>query len=337
MNRPFEPSLRAWLVLPAIAFLALACGDNGDEESPEPSPTLPAAQDNLPSGAPLSADRIQELAAFFSDQPLTGGQVAPRSYKWVTEDVAMFLQFDRPNPAEATALRYIGISVKGVFCVEAQPDEAFTHFHQLDAPAYAEGHGGEPGEEGYWLMWVAVDEFEVQGREVNPGVDYGFSPTPPPACGADVPAADFDAPGARRLNPDEIATLASFVQDQPLTGGQVAPRMYGWVNEDVSIFIQWDRGNPSGTAGFNASEATTPRFFGVSVKGEFCQSDLPSGDFPHFHRVNAPTYAEGHGGPPGEPGYWLLWVATDSFDLQGRQVEPGVDRDFARIPIEESC
>ena len=45
-----------------------------------------------------------------------------------------------------------------------------------------EGHGHEAGDEGYWLMWVATDNLDVQGRQVSPGVDRDFSPTPPPKC-----------------------------------------------------------------------------------------------------------------------------------------------------------
>ena len=48
------------------------------------------------------------------------------------------------------------------------------------ATEYKHGHGSKAGEEGYWFMWVATGEFDVQGRHVKPGVDRGFSPTPPP-------------------------------------------------------------------------------------------------------------------------------------------------------------
>jgi hypothetical protein len=45
-----------------------------------------------------------------------------------------------------------------------------------------EGHGHEAGDEGYWLMWVAANNLDVLGRQVSPGVDRDFSPTPPPKC-----------------------------------------------------------------------------------------------------------------------------------------------------------
>jgi hypothetical protein len=122
-----------------------------------------------PTGVFLDPEEIAELAATFDDQPLTGGQVAPRVSKFVNPNVFVFLQFDNPDLAQATALRYVGIGVKGVFCAEAQPDRSFTHFHRYDAPEYAEGHGGDPGAQGYWLSWVAVDSFEARRPQDRAG------------------------------------------------------------------------------------------------------------------------------------------------------------------------
>lgn len=281
-------------------------------------------------GKPLSANDIAALAAQFTDQPLTGGQTAPRLYRWVNDRVAVFLQFDSSDPAKATALRYIGVSVKGVFCAEDQPggpDGGFPHFHRLEAAEYAQGHGGPPGTPGYWLSWVAVDRFaQRDGRQVAPGVDYEFSPTPPPpTCGPTPPKPDFPGPGARPLSKQDITTLAGLFGDNLLTGGQTAPRQYRWVNQDMAIFVQFDKGTPG--------EATALRYVGISVRGEFCKSKQPSRDFPHFHRVDAAEYAKGHGQAAGDRGYWLLWVATDSFaQRDGRQVHPGVDREFSPTP-----
>ncbi|MEX0805423.1 MAG: hypothetical protein WD688_19215, partial [Candidatus Binatia bacterium] len=136
------------------------------------SPSQTPKTTGVPRGKPLSKTAITALGALFNENPLTGGQTPPRAHKWVNENVSVFLQFDRPDPAEATALRYIGIGVKGVFCAEAQPDKAFTHFHRYDAPKYSEGHGRNPGDQGYWLLWVTTDEFDLRGRKVKPGVDY---------------------------------------------------------------------------------------------------------------------------------------------------------------------
>jgi hypothetical protein len=288
-------------------------------------PPLQASEVGVPHGKPLGKTEIAALGALFSENPLTGGQVPPRAHRWVNENVSIFLQFDRPNSAEATALRYIGIGVKGVFCSEAQPDKAFTHFHRYDAPKYSEGHGRNPGDQGYWLLWIAADEFDLRERKIKPGVDYEAFPTPPPSCGSNVPKVNFTPPGADKLTREEITKLAALFNDNPLTGGQVAPRAHKWVNEKVSIFLQFDNPKPA--------EATTLRYIGIGVSGDFCKSKQPHVDFPHFHKFDAPTYSEGHGRNPGEQGIWLLWVATDEFDLRGRKVRPGVDREFAPLKV----
>jgi plastocyanin len=282
-------------------------------------------------GEPLSKDEIAELFAVFNDEALTGGQVAPRIAKFVNPNVFIFLQFDAPTADEATALRYIGIGVKSVFCEETQPDVSFTHFHRYEAAEYGEGHGGDPGADGYWLTWVAVDPFEARdGRQVRPGVDYEFSPTPPPSCEDNVPEPSFNPPDADDLTPEEIQELAGLFGDEVLTGGQVAPRIAKWTSETNFIFAQFDDRDPAA--------ATALPYVGIGVKGIFCTENLPSRDFPHYHRVSAPEYGEGHGGDPGESeGYWLLWVATDSFESRdGREITPGVDREFALIPA-PSC
>lgn len=287
-----------WWVLGGVLLLAVAgCGGGGEPSGGSPSSAAPAPE---PVGKPLSANEIVELAAQFGDQPLTGGQTAPRLYRWVNDRVAIFLQFDSSDLAKATALRYIGVSVKGVFCAEDQPggpDGGFPHFHRLEAAEYAQGHGGPPGAKGYWLSWVAVDRFaQRDGRQVSPGVDYEFSPTPPPpACGPNQPKADFPGPGAKPLSKQDIAALATLFGDNPLTGGQTAPRQYRWVNRDVAIFVQFDKGTPT--------EAAALRYVGISVRGEFCLSKQPAKDFPHFHRVDAPEYAKGHGQAAGDRGY----------------------------------
>ena len=319
--------LRARTLAVAVALTVAGCG-----HSAAPSGTAagtasaPAAG---PTGSPLSHDDIAALAAQFHDQPLTGGQHAPRLYRWVSDKVLMFLQFDNPDPAKATALRYIGIAVTGVFCAEDQPggpNGGFPHFHRLDAVDYAHGHGGPPGTVGYWLSWVAVDTFTLKdGRQVKPGVDYQQAPTPAPTCGANVPRADFAGPGAKALTGEDVAALWPLFGDQPLTGGQRAPRQYRWANANTLIFLQFD--NP------DASKATALRYIGIAVKGGFCKSTQPTPDFPHFHRVDAPDYAHGHGGPPNAAGYWLLWLATDTFTTHdGRQVRPGVDRQLSPTP-----
>src|SRR5215211_1578499 len=169
MTRLHRPSLYAAGLLSAVLLFLVACG-SGNDKSPTVVPAT-ATPDPLPHGSALAKPDIDELAALFPDNPLIGGQSAPRIYKWVNDDVAVFLQFDKARVAEATALRYYGISVKGVFCSEARPDRAFTHFDSLNAPAYGLGTPSA-GEKGYWLTAVAVDTFtNAQGKQVKPGVD----------------------------------------------------------------------------------------------------------------------------------------------------------------------
>src|SRR5262245_48803692 len=98
-------------LLVAVGFTAAACG-HGGQPATAPVPVSPSAAG--PHGAALSHDDIAAVAAQFTDQPLTGGQRAPRRYRWVNDKGLVFLQFDNPDPAKATALRYVGIAVNYV-------------------------------------------------------------------------------------------------------------------------------------------------------------------------------------------------------------------------------
>jgi hypothetical protein len=260
---------------------------------------------------------VPSLFALFGDIPFNGGQVAPRQYRWVNDNVLIFVQFDRPRANEARALRYVGISVKGTFCAEAQPGGAssgFTHYHRVTAPTYGQGHGGPPGTNtGYWLLWLAVDEFDTPAGRIEPGVDYAFSPTPAPACGANVLRPDFVGPAQHRPSRAEIRQLAAFFPDNPFRGGQTAPRFYRWVNGDVLVWLQFDK--PS------LKKATTLRFIGIAKRGRFCDTDRGHADFTYFHRLRAATYAKGRGGKRGEPGLWHLALSVNPSS-------PGVARSF---------
>jgi plastocyanin len=276
------------------------------------------------SGSPTaSANHVPSLAALFADNPLTGGQVAPRSYRWVNERVSIFVQFDRPtNPR---ALRYVGLSVKSTFCAETQNGGAnggFTHFHRLESPTYAQGHGGPPGSQGYWLLWASVDEFAAgDGREIKPGVDYGFAPTPPPACGSS-PAPTFSGPGAHRLKSAEIKRLAAQFTDNPFRGRQTPPRLYRWVTGDTLVFLEFDKADPA--------KARSLRYIGVAQRGRFCADGRSHADFTYFHRLRAQKYAKGRGGKAGEAGFWHVALAADNFRMPWGNVVPGVDRRYNR-------
>jgi plastocyanin len=310
--------LRTSVVLIALALAGLVSGDVAAQSTPEAATPTPE-----PVGVFFDPEEIAAFLAVFDDEPLTGGQVAPRFSKFVNDDVFLFLQFDSVDAP--TELRYVGIGVKGVFCAEDQPDRSFTHFHRYDAPEYAEGHGGDPGAQGYWLTWASAATFENRdGRLVEPGIDYEFSPTPPPSCGDTVPEPDFAPADAHALSPEEVEELRALFSDAILTGGQQPPRVSKWVNENDFIFLQFD----------SPQEPTAVRYIGVGTIGVFCAETQPSTDFTHYHRVHAAQYGEGHGGEPGEEdGYWLLWIAADTFEARdGRQISPGVDREFSPTP-----
>jgi hypothetical protein len=123
---------------------------------------------NIPIGKNITTEDISEFVTVFDDQPFQGGQISPRIAKWVNEDVFLFVQFDKPSPSNATALNYIGIGKRGIFCESDRPSPDFVHFHKWNATSYRERHGHEAGDEGYWLMWVATNDIDVQGRQVSP-------------------------------------------------------------------------------------------------------------------------------------------------------------------------
>ncbi len=328
---------RSLALLPILALVAASCGGPAapatQASPPSTAPAAPVAGKTVPPGPKLSAAKVQEFAALFNEQPYIGGQVAPRLSKWITPDTLIFAQFDKFPAKDATEVRYIGVGQKGVFCAEAQPDQpkkSFTHLHRPSAPSYAEGHGGPPGTQGYWLSWMATATFtDSSGRKVTPGIDYQFSPLTPPSCGANVPKADFTAPDQKTLSKEDLAKFIAFFDDKILQGGQTPPRIGKWLNEDLAMFLQLDNNDPA--------KATTVRYMGIYERGTFCSAKRPSADFPHYHRLVAPTYAEGHGGKPGETeGFWLAWMSTATFtDSQGRKVVPGIDREFSPIPIPE--
>jgi len=269
------------------------------------------------------ANHVRGLPTIFAEAPLDGGQVPPRLYKWVNDDVSVFFQLD--STTDPSTVRYLGISVKGTFCAEAQPGGAnggFTHYHRVTAPLYAQGHGGAPGENrGYWLLWVATDTFTSGGRKIPPGVDYQFSPTPPPTCGANVPQPTFQGPGQHKLTRAEIKKLALFYNDKPFKGGQTAPRFYRWMSGDVLAFLEFDNPDPA--------KATGLRYIGVAQRGTFCKEQQPTPDFTSFQRTSALDWAVGKGGKIRQGGFWHLAVAVDKFAMPWGAVTPGVDRKFS--------
>lgn len=106
-------------------------------------------------------------------------------------DKVIFLHFAKPVSETENKLIFVGEGIKGKFCAENQPAQGktgFVHFHSLK-PSHVHqekgqemAHGGEPGQEGFWLRHIAVDEFDMMGTHFTPGVAHNFMPTPPPKC-----------------------------------------------------------------------------------------------------------------------------------------------------------
>ena len=323
-------TLPRWSSLVASVAAALcACGGVG-QNAGTGSPSPPATIQTTVASTLTSAD-VGALSAAFPDEPFSGGQKAPLVARWVTDSSFVFLQFDSPTTAAAKAVAYIGVGVKGSFCSEARPDPrgSFTRFQRYQAADWARGAGGKAGDQGYWLSFVALDKLNVAGRAVPLGVDYRYPGTQPPGCGSVSSAPTFSPPGAGKPAPEAIAKLFSVFTDQPLQGGQVAPRVFKAVSAQTLVFLQFDKNS--------ATEAKDLRYIGFWTKSTFCGSTQPSPDFTHFHRLVAPSYALGHGGPPGTPGFWGTWVAAQQFESQGRTITPGVDREFSPTPPPSSC
>jgi hypothetical protein len=314
------------LLLAAITTV-LACGGSAGTTAAPPA----GAGIQLSTPSALSRSDLTGLAAAFPDQPFAGGQVVPFVARWASDSTFVFVRFDRLTAAAASGVAYLGVGEKGTFCSEGQPDRSaggFPVFHRAVSPSWAAGIGGRAGDQGYWLSYLAVDRLRSAGREVGPGIDYAMPGTRPPSCGSARPAT-FVPPGAGKMTPDAIARMFSVFTENPLQGGQVPPRMYRALNDQVLGFVQFDHNS--------AAQATELRYVGIAVRSKFCASTQPTRDFTHFHDLVAPAYAQGHGGSPGTIGFWGIWVAAVSFESQGRQVQPGVDREFSPTPPPSNC
>ena len=329
--------LRSFAVSSLALFVAASCGGASgpgaatsaapptQPATAAPSPTA-ALRSTATAGSRISPAELATLAAFFTDDPYAGGQKVPTLSLWANEDTFVWLQLDKDDPKLATTVTAWGIGTKGTYCAESMPDPAgksFTRFQQYTAPDFARGASGAPGAQGYWLTAISL---------VRPGIDYASAPTAaPPACGSDQKPA-FAPAGAVKLAGDKLRRFVAFFDTKLLVGGQIAPRLYKSVNEDVSLMIQLNGTDPA--------TVTDLRYVGLSTRGVFCKEAQPSADFPHYHRQTAQTYGEGHGGKPGESaGYWLLWVAAHPIvDGSGKVTAPtGVDRQFSIIRDIPAC
>ncbi len=274
---------------PARAWVHWLLPTDGVAQSGDLTPlALPASLAGLP------------LESFRNDWPFDP-PLPDHLWMDIGSDRLVFVHFDKPV-AEATRILYIGEGVRGRFFAEDQPEggtTGFVHFHRFKAPTVDAGHGGAPGDEGYWLRHVALSEFEMMGMKVKPGTDYNFMPTVAPVGLSTQWRNDwpFDPP-----LPDHIW--------MDLGGGRL-------------MFLHYDK------------PVTDPTrmlpYVGDGVRGKFCASDQPNGGrtgYVHFHRFKAPTVEAGHGGAPGDEGYWLRHIAVSEFEMMGMKVKPGIVFNF---------
>ncbi|MXV61978.1 hypothetical protein GS429_07885 [Natronorubrum sp. JWXQ-INN-674] len=311
-------------------------GDKDDTTGAEESEL--ASLEPTPEGDSLSEDDIQALVAAFDDEPMNDAQQEANSYtprhvwKWVSDENFIGLHFNEPNPEEATELDYITIGQKGLFTEESQPSEEFTHFHQHTADGWEDGHGGETGDEGYWLTHIAVREIEYPFHDepIEPQVDYGFMPTPPEE-GSEGHETDWETPdgGEGDLSAEDRDVLIEAFDDSWTEGQDDAPHgtpahVWKWVSEETFLFLHFD--DPA------VEEAENLIYFGMGKRGQFTSDDIPAGqadEFTHFHKHEADSWDAGHGGQDAEQwGAWLVHHATRDHEMPWGDVEVGVDREF---------
>ncbi len=132
-----------------------------------------------------NAGMAERLLSFFnSESPFT--PVPPATaFRVFGDGSGLFLQFDSSAEGDGS-LRYIGTMEPGVFCdderTRALREQGYVHFRAAEAPSEATAAGGRPGEAGHWMRFIAVQGFEMPWGAVEPGIDFGYRPTDPPAC-----------------------------------------------------------------------------------------------------------------------------------------------------------
>jgi len=244
----------------------------------------------------------------------------------------LFLHFNQPldnvdDPFDPEFLNenlmYIGLGIQGRFFAEEKPDlnPAFTHFHQYFADSVAEGHGGAPGAEGFWLVHVAVQDLERPWGDVEPGVDFDFMPTPAPE---QTEAFDLVALDRSSLTTAASATNWEWTTDWPFEPA-LPDHLWVDIGQGRALFLHYDR--PVDEPGAELI------YVGDGIRGRFTAEDQPdTPGYVHFHQFRADSVDEGHGGAPGAEGYWLRHVAVREMERPWGKVEPGVDFNFMPTP-----
>ncbi len=111
-----------------------------------------------------------------------------KNHLWMKTDSDKMTFFHFANPASdaENKLLFMGDAIKGRFCAEDQPKggkTGYVHFHSSQkADGHQHGHGGEKGQDGYWLRHIALGEFEMMKIQFKPGVAHNFKATPAPSC-----------------------------------------------------------------------------------------------------------------------------------------------------------
>jgi len=329
--------------------------DDVEEETPDEEPEEEEPEEEEPEEEELSD--IEQLVEIFDDQPMNDAQheiegenreYTPRHvWKFVAEDSLIGLHFDEPNPEEASELDYITIGKKGLFTEESRPGPEYTHFHQHTADSWEGGHGGEEGDEGYWLSHIAVRDvnYPFHDEEISPRVDYDFMVTTPPA-GSDGHSTEFESPGGDEgsLSAEDRNALLEVFDDAPHNDAQhevsgeerdYTPR-HVWfeANDDVHVFLHFDEPNPE--------EANELDYFGIAVDAQFTVNDVPADqteEFTHFHLSEADSWEAGHGGgDTSDEGAWLVHhsVREIEYPFHEEPIDVGVDREFMPTPAPDA-
>jgi hypothetical protein len=126
-----------------------------------------------------------ELARVFTFEPFSP-TMPDHIWMKADEDKLEFLHFMKPVSEKDNKLIFIGDGIKGRFCAQDQPDHGktgYVHFHSLSTSSgHKHGHGGDKGQEGFWLRHIAVADFDMMGMHFKPGTAMNFMPTEAPQC-----------------------------------------------------------------------------------------------------------------------------------------------------------
>ena len=180
----------AALVLGVVSGgVALAQHEHGTSgQKQQPSTKAGAATAQV---APDTQRKIgPELVKSFNFQPFAT-TLPDHLWMKVDDNHIQFLHFMKPVNEPSNMLVFVGDGIRGKFCAADQPEggkTGYVHFHSLAGHQHmegmpGEGHGGTPGEEGYWLRHIAVGDFDMMGMHFRPGLaPPSFMATPAPQC-----------------------------------------------------------------------------------------------------------------------------------------------------------